>query len=111
MAGFHTSDGTYYDPDLAQEAIDELQSILDDIRTKSMPKAQSLLHITNPAWGNEPVTASFHNPMQASHQQHITDLQAWQKKIENDIANLKAAKNYYTGADQAGAQGLKKKGD
>lgn len=109
MARIDTGGGTYFDPDLVQQAIDQLQSIADDIRIKSMPKARVLLDTVNPAWGNEPVTASFHNPMQASHHQHVADLTAWQQKIENDIANLKAAMKYYTGTDHAGAQGLTKK--
>jgi hypothetical protein len=109
MARIDTGDGTYFDPDLVQQVIDQLQAVVDDIQSKTLVQARSLLHIVNPAWGNEPVTASFHNPMQASHQQHITDLTAWQHKIESDIANLKAAMTYYTGADYAAAQGLTKK--
>ncbi|EWM15252.1 DUF2563 family protein [Kutzneria sp. 744] len=111
MARIDTGGGTYFDPELVQQTIDKLQSIVDDIQSKSLVKARTLLDTVNPAWGNEPVTASFHNPMQASHHQHVADLQAWQQKIVSDIANLKAAMKYYTGADQAGADGLKKKGD
>jgi len=111
MARIDTGGGTYFDPELVQQTIDKLQSVADDIRNTSLPKARSLLDTVNPAWGNEPVTASFHKPMQASHKQHVADLTAWQQKVESDIANLKAAMKYYTGADHAGADGLKKKDD
>lgn len=111
MARIDTGGGTYFDPEVVQQTIDELQSIADDIQNKSMRKARSLLDTVNPAWGNEPVTASFHNPMQASHHQHVADLDTWHQKILNDIANLNAAMKYYTNSDQTGAQGLKKKDD
>jgi hypothetical protein len=111
MARIDTGSGTYFDPELVQQTIDKLQSIVDDIQQRSLPNARFLLDTVNPAWGNEPVTASFHNPMQESHKQHVADLQAWQEKIKSDIANFKAAMKYYTGADHAGAQTLTQKGN
>jgi hypothetical protein len=109
MARIDTGGGTYFDPDLVDQGINHLK---DGLRTveEVIKEARVLDHIVSPAWGNEPLTQSFHAPMQASHSQDMQGYLALQTKLTNQIANLEAAKKHYMDADAAGAHGLTQRG-
>jgi hypothetical protein len=109
MARIDLGDGAFIDPDLIQQGIDHLNEGLATLASV-ITTAQTLEHIVSPDWqGKEPLTQSFHKPMQTSHQDDIQGYLALRAKLTNQVANLQAVKKYYTDADQAGARGLKQK--
>jgi uncharacterized protein (DUF305 family) len=107
MARIDTGGGTYFDPDLVQQAINHHYAVLDMMQD-DLKTAQSLLHVRAP--GTDPLTGQFHTPMQAAHQHDYQALLNLQAKTKIDVANLEAAMKHYLGADEAAKYALTAKG-
>jgi hypothetical protein len=106
VARIELGDGSFMDIDGVQQVIDQLTKQLDPLDAM-ITKSQDLLHIVSPDWqAKEPLTQSFHTPMQASHLHDLDGYRQLRDKLAGQIDNLKKARQYYIDADQSGAHGL-----